>query len=497
MFWNPKNWKKSTIAVSLTAIIAMSIFATIMPTKAADLNQEFVEPLGTHYSWGFEQQNLNCCQPPDGWTVSGGFRFPCTDIDGDNKTDDFDLSLFLCYYGESRYDFDGDGIETWKDLGIISKCLQTNKSEGVFEGNYSWLIGGPGCSWMERYVEASAIPGLDSQTYSFGIWYRGKVVYSDNPTVRVLVTVKQSGTEETFAGPTNSVFVDWTEAHVECPARSSIQSIKVRVELNDCECWVDCAQLSIYKNSEFSAAECKGNLGMIVYSYQQYPPPVYHEVRCMPCLYLEQNSANYYVESVTLDAKVISGPGADLKVWQGLQGNDKGYIILPQTTGAYQNGLFVLTILISTITSIGLIYGMPYLSGALQIPSLSMEGVVIRLVAGSTVSALTHYFLPEMLVSPQQTSGSEVWISLDCPNYVRVPDLTTPASDVFVQSINTMLDTSWGLKSAGSATYELQIQATVRMAQASISFVIGTGFVWSLGPPYADHTFTMTYTVST
>jgi len=150
------------------------------------------------------------------------------------------------------------------------------------------------------------------------------------------------------------------------------------------------------------------------------------------------------------------------------------------------------------MTSISLIWGMPYVEGGLGLESGGLVSIGIRLAAGTAVGMISHYRLPAVFVSPQITDGQDVYCDLSFPNeYGPLSDPKTPASDCFVQSCSLAFDESWGLKSATPSAFKIQIEATVRMATAILSYVIGRGYYWDLQYPTTDHTYSMTFTVTT
>lgn len=493
------NYKNYYISLFLAFVILLSLLPAQIVT--GDISSEFYSPLGSSESWSFEYNGNSVLQPPPGWTVSGGMRFLSTDLNGDGVCNETDLEMFLLEYGnDPGYDFDGDGHCSWYDLVIISKTLK--KSKTSFHGDYCWFIGGFGDWFMERNVETFCLSAMENTRFAFGFWYKGEILYNENGSVRAEVIVHYSTKEETFQSPWYALYDSWALAHVEANAGSGIQWIKVKIVIRDAEVFIDSTMLCLIKTIEKSNSEGTYSLGLNIFSYKvDAGLPMDALVRSMPSIHIS-SSTGWFIKWVKLKVKIISHGGeSGLKIWYASQGNDKGWIVNPETAEQeLQNELFATSIVISFITSISLIWGVGWFLEAAEISGWT--GVLIRATASTTVGALVKYALPHLVTHPQQTEGNEVWAQLDYPTFIGPVSADDKPENWFVQSMNCLFDLSWAFKTASSSAFEIQVEATYCLAQAAIVFIIQpgvSGWFLVLGDPYASevqYTTTLNYLIN-
>jgi len=432
-----KEWKSRQLKkvfrylapIALTVIALLSLFVVIPVSATITMTHEFYNPLGPTESSSFEYIGSSVLEPPPGWNTTG-MRFLSTDLDGNGICDENDLNMFLVSYGTSSgYDFDGNGKSDELDLSIISKTL--GKSKNALHGDYSWWTGGPGDTFMTRDVETYCIPALVGAYFVFGFWYYCDTLYAVNGSCRAEVVV-DDGAPYTFEGVwTVPVTNNWTAVYVKCFSWASVQSVQVKVHLQNIKAFIDCATVSKYEEDKTEDIYGSLAVGVNIFSYKKdLGMTLDGIVRAVPTLYAEA-APGYNIKWIELKVTYCFHNGIyNLNIPYCAQGNDKGIEVDPGAVEREENDrLFAAGIIIPIVVTGVLTFGV----GAIpQVAAAGTMGVFLRFVAGSTFGAAIKFILPHFASDPDHKTadgGSQgdaawehwpyTWISINKSDFVN------------------------------------------------------------------------------
>ena len=458
-----KNVLSYLASIALVVIVTISLFVVIPVHATITMTDQFYDPLGSTDSSSFEHVGSSVLESP-GWTVTGGMRFLATDLDGNGKCDDNDLSMFLASYGQSGgYDFDGNGISDELDLSIISKTL--DKSKHVLHGYYSWYTGGPGDWYMTRNIETHCIPALVGSYFVFGFWYCCDTMYAVNGSCRAEVTMYDGGSPYTFEGVwTVPVTNNWTAVYVRCFSWTSVQSVQVKIHLWNIKAFIDCATVSKLEYDKNEGAYGSLSVGINIFSYRQDPGMTLDGiVRAIPTLYAEAASG-YNIKWIELKVTYIFHNGVyNLNIPYCAQGNDRRYQVDPAAQEQTENDrLFVAGLIIPIVVTSVLTFGVADVFEAALGGTMS---VISRYAISTTFGAALRFVLPHFASDPDHPTanggnlGDTVW------EHWGYKTLSYNGAFEFVNSANAAYDLDWTFDTDTSDWFGIIIEASVCFAE--------------------------------
>jgi hypothetical protein len=464
------------MALILAAIVLVSLFVPIAVQATITMTHEFYNPLGTTESSSFEYIGSSVLEPPPGWNVTGGMRFLATDLNGDGECDDNDLNLFLASYGTSSgYDFDGNGVSDELDLAIISKNL--GKSKHFLHGDYSWMIGGPGDWYMKRNIENYCVPALVGAYFVFGFWYYCDTLYAENGSCRAEVTL-DSGSSYTYKGVwTVPIANNWTAVYVKCLSWVSVQSVQVRIHLQNIKAFIDCTTISKYEEDKTEDTYGSLSVGVNIFSYKKdLGMTLDGIVRAVPTLYAEA-APGYKIKWIQLKVTYCFLNGIyNLNVPYCAQGNDRGIKVDPAAVEKQENDrLFAAGLIVPIIITSVLTFGVgaiPAVAGA------GTMGIFSRFLVSTTFGAALKFILPHLASDPDHkvadggSQGDAVW------EHWGYPELSYNGGVEFVNSANGAYDLDFTFDTNSNDWFGVIIEASVCFAESV--FVHGVVDKWVL-----------------